>query len=449
MSYRKDFAWGCATSSYQIEGAYNADGKGPDIWDVFSHSPGRTKNGDTGDVACDHYHRMKEDVAMMASLGLNSYRFSVNWARVLPEGRGFVNEAGIRFYDELIDELLKNDITPFLTLYHWEMPYEIYKRGGWMNPDTVEWFGDYAALIADRFSDRVKNIFTLNEPQCFVGLGYVSGEHAPGLKTTLQDSLCIFHNVLKSHGRAVQRLREKARQPLMIGIAPTGSMCYPASDDPKDIEAARKALFAIPEDPDRWTWNVSAWSDPVFFGQYPKEFLQEFEAYMPRISEADMKLISEPVDIYGQNIYNGHMIRMGEDGSPAYVDRPADFPQTANGWPITPECLYWGPRFLYERYKTPLYITENGTCCNDTLSPDGAVHDTDRIDFLSQYLEQLEKATEVADLRGYFLWSLMDNFEWNRGYSDRFGMIYVDFDNLRRIPKDSAYWYRDYIKSHK
>lgn len=445
MGFAKDFVWGAATSSYQIEGTGRDSGKGQNIWDVFTKEPGRVYEGHTGDIACDHYHRFREDVAYMKELGLKGYRFSIDWSRVLPEGTGKVNEKGIDFYNALIDELLEQGIEPYITLYHWELPYEIYKRGGWMNPEIVEWFGQYARLVAERFSDRVKYFFTLNEPQCFVGLGFLQGCHAPGVKAPLRDTFEMAHNALKAHGRAVQMLRAYGKQNVQIGYAPTSGMCYPEKETPKDIEAARKALFALPDDLSNWTWNVSWWSDPVILGKYPEEGMKKYEKYLPVITDEDMKLISQPIDFYGQNIYNGRCIRMGTDGRPEEVRRPAGFPKTATNWPVTPEALYWGPKFLYERYRKPIYITENGMACYDTVSQDGKVHDPNRIDFLARYLKNLKRAAEEIDIRGYFQWSLMDNFEWDKGYAERFGIIYVDFETQERIWKDSAYWYRDLI----
>lgn len=446
MGFAKDFVWGAATSSYQIEGTGRDSGKGQNIWDVFTKEPGRVYEGHTGDIACDHYHRFREDVAYMKELGLKGYRFSIDWSRVLPEGTGKVNEKGIDFYNALIDELLEQGIEPYITLYHWELPYEIYKRGGWMNPEIVEWFGQYARLVAERFSDRVKYFFTLNEPQCFVGLGFLQGCHAPGVKAPLRDTFEMAHNALKAHGRAVQMLRAYGKQNVQIGYAPTSGMCYPEKETPKDIEAARKALFALPDDLSNWTWNVSWWSDPVILGKYPEEGMKKYEKYLPVITDEDMKLISQPIDFYGQNIYNGRCIRMGPDGRPEEVRRPAGFPKTATNWPVTPEALYWGPKFLYERYRKPIYITENGMACHDTVSQDGKVHDPNRIDFLARYLKNLKRAAEEIDIRGYFQWSLMDNFEWDKGYAERFGIIYVDFETQERIWKDSAYWYRDLIR---
>lgn len=446
MGFAKDFVWGAATSSYQIEGTGRDSGKGQNIWDVFTKEPGRVYEGHTGDIACDHYHRFREDVAYMKELGLKGYRFSIDWSRVLPEGTGKVNEKGIDFYNALIDELLEQGIEAYITLYHWELPYEIYKRGGWMNPEIVEWFGQYARLVAERFSDRVKYFFTLNEPQCFVGLGFLQGCHAPGVKAPLRDTFEMAHNALKAHGRAVQMLRAYGKQNVQIGYAPTSGMCYPEKETPKDIEAARKALFALPDDLSNWTWNVSWWSDPVILGKYPEEGMKKYEKYLPVITDEDMKLISQPIDFYGQNIYNGRCIRMGTDGRPEEVRRPAGFPKTATNWPVTPEALYWGPKFLYERYRKPIYITENGMACHDTVSQDGKVHDPNRIDFLARYLKNLKRAAEEIDIRGYFQWSLMDNFEWDKGYAERFGIIYVDFETQERIWKDSAYWYRDLIR---
>lgn len=446
MGFAKDFVWGAATSSYQIEGTGRDSGKGQNIWDVFTKEPGRVYEGHTGDIACDHYHRFREDVAYMKELGLKGYRFSIDWSRVLPEGTGKVNEKGIDFYNALIDELLEQGIEPYITLYHWELPYDIYKRGGWMNPEIVEWFGQYARLVAERFSDRVKYFFTLNEPQCFVGLGFLQGCHAPGVKAPLRDTFEMAHNALKAHGRAVQMLRAYGKQNVQIGYAPTSGMCYPEKETPKDIEAARKALFALPDDLSNWTWNVSWWSDPVILGKYPEEGMKKYEKYLPVITDEDMKLISQPIDFYGQNIYNGRCIRMGTDGRPEEVRRPAGFPKTATNWPVTPEALYWGPKFLYERYRKPIYITENGMACHDTVSKDGKVHDPNRIDFLARYLKNLKRAAEEIDIRGYFQWSLMDNFEWDKGYAERFGIIYVDFETQERIWKDSAYWYRDLIR---
>ena len=446
---KQPFVFGAATSSYQIEGAFQEGGKGLNIWDIYVREKGKIYNGHTGDIACDHYHRFREDVALMKEIGLQAYRFSINWARILPDGIGAVNQEGIRFYKELIEELKKNEIEPYITLYHWELPYELYKKGGFMNPEFVEWFGYYAKVVVENFSDQVKYFFTFNEPQCFIGLGFLNGEHAPGLKVPIKDTFLMAHHVLMAHGRAVQMLRQYAKQNIEIGYAPTGTMSYPATEKEEDIEAARQHLFGMNEDSNNWTWNVAWWSDPILKGQYPEEGMERYREYLPNIKESDLKLISEPIDFYGQNIYNGKCIRMGNDGKPEEVKRYEGFPKTAMGWPITPECLYWGPKFLYERYQKPIYITENGLSCHDVISLDGKVHDPNRIDFLARYLGQVKKAKEDGvDIRGYFQWSLMDNFEWACGYNERFGLIYVDYNTQKRILKDSAYWYQTTIKTN-
>lgn len=447
MAYPKNFVWGVATSAIQIEGAVAEDGKGRNIWDVFSHQPGRICGDKNPDISCNHYHRYKDDVEIMKKIGIRAYRFSIDWSRIMPNGVGKVNKQGIQFYSNLIDMLLENNIEPYLTLYHWELPEALQQKGGWLNDEIVEWFGNYAALVAKNFGNRVKYFFTINEPQCFIGLGYLHGIHAPGYKCSIADTLKMAHNVLKAHGRAVQMIREYASSDVQIGFAPTCGMPYPASDKKEDIDAAKRVMFGIPED-SNWTWNVSWWSDPVLLGSYPEEGLRRFYHELPQITKDDMKLISEPIDIYGQNIYNGWEVKMGENGKPVSVPRYDGFPHTASGWPITPECLYWGPKFLYERYHKPIYITENGISCNDVISLDGEIHDSGRIDFVERYLRQLHRAIlDGVDVRGYFYWSLMDNFEWSEGYTQRFGLVYVDYRSGERILKDSAKWYRRMIEN--
>lgn len=448
MAFQNDFVWGAATSSYQIEGAaYQAD-KGLNIWDIFCKQPGRVFGGHTGEVACDHYHLFRQDVALMKEMGIKAYRFSINWARLIPQGTGKVSADGLRFYNELIDCLLENGIEPYLTLYHWELPLALHQQGGWMNPQSPEWFGEYAGVIAEHFSDRVRYYFTFNEPQVFVGHGCVNGIHAPGLTMSPWDTFAMAHNVLKAHGMAARALREKARGEIKIGYAPTASLHYPASESAADIEAARQACFALP-DVEGWTWNVPWWSDPVILGHYPEEGLRKYHPYLPKITPEDMALIHQKLDFFGQNIYNGSEVRMGEDGKPQFVPRYAGFPKTALDWPVTPEALYWGPKFLCERYSLPLYITENGLSCHDVVSLDGQVHDPNRIDFLARYLGALKRAVQDGvPVKGYFHWSLLDNFEWHSGYAERFGMVYVDYRTQQRIIKDSGYWYKKIIEEN-
>ena len=304
-------------------------------------------------------------------------------------------------------------------------------------------------MVAENFSDICEYFITLNEPQCFVGLGHLSGIQAPGLKLSYKETFQIAHNALRAHGQAVINLRKYAKQPIKVGYAPTCGMAYPVSDKKEDVEAARKALFSFHNPMDNWTWNVAWFSDPVFLGKYPEEGLEKFKEYLPEITEEDMKLISQPLDFMGQNIYNGYMIKAGADGEPEFIDRPAGFPKTAANWPVTPECLYWGAKFIYDRYQLPLFITENGMSCHDIVSVDGQVHDPNRITFLDAYLSALQKASdEGVDVRGYFLWTFLDNFEWDKGYTERFGIVHVDFETQKRIAKDSAYWYQKVIESN-
>lgn len=446
--FRDDFVWGVASSAYQIEGREEGDGCGKGIWDTFTEE-GHISDGHTSYTTCDHMHRYKEDYALMRMLGIKAYRFSVNWTRLMPEGIGKVNEKAVALYRDMIAEMKKNGIEPYLTMYHWEFPQALQDKGGWLNEEVIQWFGEYAKVIAENFSDVCEYFITLNEPECFVGLGHLSGVHAPGFKLPQKDVFQIAHNAFRAHGQAVINLRKYACRPIKIGYAPTCSMAYPASNSPEDIEAARKALFGFYQPMENWTWNVAWFNDPVFLGKYPEEGLKKFAEYLPEITEEDMKLIAQPLDFMGQNIYNGYIIRQGDDGEVEFVNSPAGAPKTAANWPVTPECFYWGVKFLCERYKLPLYITENGMSCHDDVSLDGQVHDPNRQNFLDLYISALQKANdEGADVRGYFLWTFLDNFEWDKGYTERFGIVYVDFATQKRIVKDSAYWYQRIIESN-
>ena len=446
--FRDDFVWGVASSAYQVEGRDKNDGAGKTIWDTFTEE-GKVFENQNAYVSCDHMHHYKEDYAMMRLLGIKAYRFSLNWARILPEGTGKVNEKGIALYRDMIFEMKKNGITPYITMYHWELPQALQDKGGWLNESVIDWFGEYAKVVAENFSDICDYFITINEPQCVVGLGYLSGVHAPGKKLPIKDTFQIAHNLLRAHGQATINLRKYAKHPIQIGFAPTCGVAYPATDRPEDIEAARRVYFGFDNPMDNWTWNVSWFSDPVFLGEYPKEGLEKFKEYLPKITKEDMELIHQPLDFMGQNIYNGYMIKAGEDGKAEYVDRPYGYTKTAANWPVTPDAFYWGIRFLSERYKMPLYITENGMSCHDTISLDGRVHDPNRIQFLDEYISAMQKASDDgADVRGYFLWTFLDNFEWDKGYNERFGIVYVDFATQKRIVKDSAYWYQSIIESN-
>lgn len=444
MAFDKSFVWGAATSAYQIEGAPAEDGKGMSVWDVYSHQPGKIVDGGTGDIACDHYHRLKEDVRLMADLGIKGYRFSISWPRVLPQGIGAVNEAGLDFYEHLVDLLLQNGIEPYVTLYHWDLPYCLYLRGGWMNPDSPKWFAEYAQTVAKRLRGKVRSYITLNEPQVFIGCSFRQGVHAPGILMERRECLQMAHHVLLAHGYAVQALRS-VDSAVRIGYAPTSDAAIPASNSEADLAAARESYFATPGGDD-WVWSTAWWSDPVFFGHYPADGLEMLRGDMPAIGADDMKIIAQPIDFYGQNVYRGYYVRGGADGRPQKLEHPLGCARTTMDWAVTPDCLYWAVKMLYERYQKPICITENGMSGTDWISLDGKIHDAARVDYLHRHLLGLKRAAgEGIPMEGYFQWSLMDNFEWGQGYTKRFGLIYVDYETQRRIPKDSFDWYRQTI----
>ena len=449
MSFRKDFIWGAATASYQIEGAAFNGGKGRDIWSDFSHEKGKVFQGHNGDVACDHYHRFKEDVALMKEMGVKNYRFSVCWPRILPEGTGKVNQQGIDFYNALIDELIAAGIRPLMTIFHWDYPSALQAKGAWTNPDSPKWFEEYTEVIARAFGDRVKDFITFNEPQCFIGLGYGNGNHAPGFKLPLWATVPMSHHVLVAHGLAVKKLRELIPG-CRVGYAPCGDPRIPYTNSPEDIDAARKAYFEVNDNPEHWAFNISWWSDPAMLGHYPEQGLKLLGQYLPEGWERDLETIHQPLDFYAQNIYNGRFVRAA-DNADGYetVDPQPGHPKTAIHWFVTPDALYWGPKFLYEHYKTPFLITENGMSCHDAVSLDGKVHDPNRQDYMHRYLRAYKRAAEDGvDAIGYFAWSLMDNFEWSWGYFDRFGLVYVDYQTQERIVKDSFYWYKTVMESN-
>lgn len=447
MGFCKDFIWGTATASYQIEGAAYEDGKGRSVWDDFCAQAGKIKDASNADVTCDHYHLYKEDVRLIKELGARAYRFSISWPRILPGGIGKVNQKGIDFYNALIDELIANGIEPYMTLFHWDYPAALMEKGGWANPDSPKWFAYYTEIVARAFGDCVKYFITFNEPQAFMGAGHCGRIHAPGLGLPNEVTVKMAHNVLISHGLAVKVLRREVPN-CKIGYAPCCDAAIPYTNSKEDIAAARERLFDMGESEKSWAISCSWWSDPVILGTYPTGILKRIGKYLPENYEADMKTICQPLDFYCQNIYKGFLYKKGENG-PEEVPYPIGFPHTAIGWPNVPEALYWGPKFLYERYQLPLVISENGVSCRDVISLDGKVHDSSRIDYLHRYLLQLKKANdEGVDVRGYFAWSLMDNFEWQEGFTERFGLIYVDYQTLKRIPKDSYYWYQNMVKTN-
>ncbi len=436
MSFRKDFAWGAATASFQIEGGWNEDGKSPSIWDVYCEEPGKIEDSSDGKIACDHYHRYKEDVKLMAELGLKAYRFSIAWPRIQPDASGKVNEKGFEFYSNLVDELIKYNITPYITLYHWDLPYYLHLEGGWLNPKISDLFEEYTRIVAKKLGDRVKHFITFNEPSVFLGCGCQLGVHAPGLKAGLRDLLQMGHNVHLAHGKAVRALRELVPD-AKVGITLATMPVIPT--EKADPDAAYEKYFYC--DKNSFIWSDSYWADPIVFGKYPQQLLNECADIFPAFKAEDMKLISQPIDFLGQNIYQGKYA--GE------WERPRGTPHTEIGWDTFDAALEWGVKHFTKRYKLPVYITENGLSCHDWESLDGKVHDPNRIDFLHRYLRGLKAAAdEGCDVRGYFQWSFMDNFEWAKGYNPRFGMVFCDYKSLKRIPKDSAYWYKEVIETN-
>lgn len=441
-----DFRWGVSTSAYQIEGAVADDGRGPSTWDTFCAEPGRIHDGDTGAVACDHYHRYAEDVALMRDLGVDTYRFSFSWSRVQPAGRGPANAAGLAFYDRLIDELLAAGVRPAPTLFHWDTPQPLEDAGGWLQRDICDRFADYAGLLAERFADRVPQWITINEPMVLTFYGYSVGAHAPG-KQLLFDALPVAHHQLLAHGRAVQALRAGGAS--NIGLASNHAPTWPASDSPEDQAAAE------------YYDNLINWlfADPVLLGRYPSD---DLAAAMPGPVADDLAVISTPVDWFGLNYYVparvGAPTGAADTGATDGIDLPPGlpfeprevegYPKTDFDWPVVPSAFGDILRTFRDRYGDrlpPIYITENGCAINDG-PVDGVVVDQRRIDYLDGHLRELRQAMDDGvDVRGYFQWSLLDNFEWAAGYSQRFGLVHVDFESQLRTPKASYHWYRELI----
>lgn len=446
--FAPDFVWGAAAAAYQIEGAWDEDGKGPSVWDMYARRPGKINRSENGDVACDHYHRYQEDVGVMQAIGLQAYRLSVSWPRVLPEGVGAVNAKGLDFYDRLIDALLAAGVQPWVTLFHWDFPLALYQKGGWLNRDSVEWFGEYAGAVVRALGDRVKHWITLNEPAVFIELGHISGRHAPGDQLEFGQALLASHHVLMAHGRAVQAIRAHTPQPALVGFAPNARSKVPFTDSPEDIAAAREATFR--PDPNS-VWSISHWNDPVFLGKYFDSAPEIYGAAWPRVKSEDLQLIAQPLDFRGLNCYSSEFIRAGADGQPKMVPHPTGNPGGTLDWlRVVPDSLYWGARFQAERYgAVPLVITENGLCNLDWVALDGRVHDPQRVDFMQRYLLGLRRAIEEGvSVAGYFYWSVMDNFEWQEGYQPRFGLVHVDYESQKRTLKDSALWYRRVIETN-
>ncbi|MZE78843.1 GH1 family beta-glucosidase [Streptomyces xinghaiensis] len=447
------FRFGAATAAYQIEGAHDEDGRAPSIWDTYCRTPGKVEGGATGDTACDHYHRYREDIALLRELGVDSYRFSVAWPRVRPGGDGEVNKAGLDFYDRLTDLLLEAGITPCATLYHWDLPQALEDRGGWRIRETAELFAEYTAVVAGRLGDRVGRWMTLNEPFCSAFLGYARGRHAPGAREG-RGALAAAHHLLVGHGLAVRALREAGARE--VGITLNPELLVPESDTSADRAAVRRAK----------TVHNDIWLDPLFAGRYPRyerETWGELAADPSWRLDGDLELIGQPLDFAGINYYRPMTVRDVPHTEPDPAARTAvdigaaelwreDVRRTTMGWPVVPEALGELLTGLTREYPSlpPLLITENGSSEADTVADDGSVHDADRVAYLHDHLRVLADTIAAGvDVRGYFVWSLLDNFEWAFGYDRRFGIVRVDYDTLERTPKDSYHWYRSLIADHR
>ncbi len=434
------FLWGASTSAYQIEGSPLADGAGPSIWHRFSHSPGRTANGETGDIACDHYRRYESDVELMRSLGLNAYRFSISWSRVFPEGTGRVNQAGVDFYSRLVDRLLAAGIRPSATLYHWDLPATLDDRGGWLNPDIAHWFADYAATMYRALDDRVPMWATLNEPWVVTDGGYLHGALAPGHRNLFEAPIAA-HNLLRAHGAAVQAYRANGKH--QVGVVVNLEPKYPASESAEDLAATARAD----------AYMNRQYLDPILLGSHPAELKEVFGEAWPANADDDLALIRQPIDFLGVNYYLRGVTRHDPTALPlrsSNVPQP-QHPVTETGWEMHPPSLTRVLLWVKERYPAiPLYITENGTAVYDpphTL--DGAIEDPLRVWYYREHLRAAHAAIQQGvDLRGYFAWSLFDNYEWSLGYSKRFGIVHVDFATQARTPKSSARFYAEVIRSN-
>lgn len=431
-SYRfpANFVWGAATAAYQIEGAWNEDGKGESIWDHFSHTRGKVLNGDSGDIACDHYHRYKDDIALMRRLGLKAYRFSISWPRILPDGRGPINSRGLDFYDRLVDALLAAKITPFITLHHWDLPQQLYENGGWLNRDNCHAFADYAALMVKRLGDRVRYWTTFNEPAVIAFVGYLFGEHPPSKKNE-KLARQVAHNLLVAHGLGAQAIRTTCPD-LEVGIVLDLWGSDPASDSPEDVNAAERS----------WQIHKAWFLDPLLRAHYPPLAWEHAGRNAPDIKPGDMALISHKLDYLGINNYSRNLVSANGNIEPVPGSE-----YTEMGWEVCAPALRRLLVKIDREYQLPpIYITENGAAFKDEAGPDGSIHDERRLDYLKQNFIQIRLAMQDGvDVRGYFVWSLLDNFEWAYGYSKRFGIIRVDFDTQKRTVKDSGKWYAKVI----
>ncbi|WLI91634.1 GH1 family beta-glucosidase [Massilia sp. R2A-15] len=440
IKFPEHFLWGAATSAYQVEGSPLADGAGASIWQRFVNTPGTIRDGDTGDVACDHYNRYKDDVALMKRIGLQAYRFSISWSRVIPQGRGAINQKGLDFYDKLVDELLANGIAPLVTLFHWDLPVALDDQGGWLNRDIADWFADYSRVMFDKLDDRVKSWATLNEPWVVADQGYLHGMLAPGHRNKYEAPIAA-HNLLRAHGAAVKAYREVGKH--QIGLVVNLEPKYPASSDPADIEACARAHSQM----------NAQYCDPIFLGKYPDNMKDVYGEAWPDWPAEDLVLINQPIDFLGINYYTRSVNRHDPK---AYVARATPVRQpmatyTETGWEVFDQGLSDTLKWVAKRYgNPPIYITENGSAFYDPpVAEGGKVNDPLRVNYLQKHLRAIHSAIEAGcDVRGYCAWSLLDNLEWAHGYSKRFGIIHVNFETQERTLKDSAYFYKEVIATN-
>ncbi len=437
LKFPPNFLWGCATAAYQVEGAVNEDGRKPSVWDTFSHTPGKTFQGETGDVADDSYHLYKQDIALLKNLGVSGYRFSIAWPRVFPDGTGQPNPKGLDYYQRVVDELLKNNIAPYVTLFHWDLPQAL--PGGWQSRDTSKAYADYAAYVSGKLSDRVGHFFTINEFECFTDLGYKTGQFAPGLKLPDTQVNQIRHHGVLAHGLGVQAIRASAKSGTQVGLAEDAIVYVPVIETREHIEATQRATRE----------ENAKFLTAVLEGKYTEGYLQREGANAPKVEPGDMKAIGSPLDFVGLNVYRPEYVSAAPTPAGYVIEKKQpSFPHMASDWLyVGPEVMYWAIRNVSDIWKPrALYITENGCSADDVVRPDGHIEDTDRVMYLRNHLTHLHRAaSEGYPIKGYFLWSLLDNFEWADGYSKRFGLHYVDFKTQTRTPKLSAAWYREVI----
>lgn len=442
LSFPENFVWGVATAAAQIEGAAFEDGKGESIWDRFARTPGNVLNGDTLDVACDHYHRYPEDIKLMRSLGVKNYRLSIAWPRVYPQGDGAINQKGLDFYNRLIDELVAHDITPWVTLFHWDLPQALEDRGGWRSRLVTEAFGPYVDTVVRALGDRVKDWITLNEIRCFTNFGYGQGLKAPGTNETQKVINQTYHHALVCHGLAVHAVRNYGGSGARVGLTDNPDIPVPVTETEKDMAAAEK-----------WFLEKNAHIlEPTFTGRYSEAYLERCGGDRPEVAEGDMELIGQATDFLGLNIYSAAFVRAGLDGVPETLPFPADYPRTTCTWlNIIPQAVYWGAKLAHDGYDVrQIYITENGCGYDHEPVVQGEVIDTHRREFVRGYLKEVHRA--IADgvpIDGYFLWSFLDNYEWEDGYTRRFGLVHTDYATLERTPKLSAHWYAAVMRENR